>query len=146
MKIQFAAIALIPLATIVALNSTVRAQTPPSSIWGGIYTEAQSNRGKDVYAQACASCHGGELSGGEMAPPLAGPDFMSGWDGLTVGDLYERSHASMPQNAPGSMTGDQTADVMAFMFAANKFPAGTTDMPKVAAVLKQIKIEAKKPA
>ena len=146
MKIKFAAIALIPLATIVALNSAVRAQAPTHSVWEGTYTDAQANRGKDVYAQACAACHGGELSGGEMAPPLSGAEFMAGWDGLTAGDLYERIKSSMPQNAPGTMSGDQTADLMALIFMANKFPAGAKDLAKDSSVLKQIKIEAKKPA
>lgn len=146
MKIQFAAIALIPLATIVALNSIVHAQPPTGSVWEGIYTEAQSDRGKDLYAQQCASCHGGELSGGEMAPPLSGGEFMAGWDGLTVGDLFERIRISMPQNSPGSLSSQQDADVLAFIFAVNRFPAGTAEMPKEAGILKQIKFEAKKPA
>ena len=30
----------------------------------------------------------------------------------------------MPQNAPGSLSGQQNADILAFMFSANKFPAG----------------------
>jgi cytochrome c len=145
MKIQFAAIALIPLATVLVLNATVHAQ-PAKSVWDGIYTEAQSTRGKDLYAQQCASCHGGELSGGEMAPPLAGGEFMAGWDGLSVGDLFERIRISMPQNSPGSLSGQQNADILAYMFFANQFPAGTTEMPKEAGILKTIKFEVKKPA
>jgi S-disulfanyl-L-cysteine oxidoreductase SoxD len=148
MKIQFAAIALIPLATIVVLNgaltSTVHAQAPARTVWEGIYTDAQATRGKDLYAQNCAACHGGELAGGEMAPPLTGAEFMAGWDGLTAGDLYERIHSSMPQNAPGSLSAQQTADIMALIFMANKFPAGAAEMP-AAGVLAQIKIQAKKP-
>ena len=57
-----------------------------------------------------------------MAPPLAGGEFMAGWDGLTIGDLFERIRISMPQNAPGSLSGQQNADILAFMFSANKFP------------------------
>ena len=60
-----------------------------------------------------------------MAPGLAGGEFISGWDGLTVGDLFERIRISMPQNAPGSLSGQQNADILAFMFSVNKFPAGT---------------------
>ena len=59
-----------------------------------------------------------------MAPPLAGGEFMAGWDGLTIGDLFERIRISMPQNAPGSLSGQQNADILAFMFSANKFPGG----------------------
>ena len=146
MKLKLAAVAVIPFATLFILRATVHAQPPSKSIWDGVYSEAQAARGKALYAESCASCHGGELTGGEMAPPLAGGEFMAGWDGLTIGDLFERVRISMPQNAPGSLSGQQNADILAFMFNSNKFPAGTTEMPKEAGILKQIKFEVKKPA
>ena len=59
-----------------------------------------------------------------MAPPLAGGEFMAGWDGLTIGDLFERIRISMPQNAPGSLSGQQNADILAFMFSAEQIPGG----------------------
>jgi quinoprotein glucose dehydrogenase len=143
MKAYIAASFVIPIATLVALQATVRAQ-PTKSVWDGVYTEEQANRGKQGYADQCASCHGPELTGGEMAPALAGGDFMAGWDGLTVGDLFERIRISMPQNSPGSLSGQQNADILAFVLASNKFPAGTAELAKDAMMLKDIKIEAKK--
>jgi cytochrome c len=145
MNVKIAAAVFIPFATVLVLYSTVHAQPPTKSIWDGVYTEAQATRGKGLYSQECASCHGGELTGGEMAPPLAGGEFMAGWDGLTIGDLFERVRISMPQNAPGSLSGQQNADILAFMFSSNKFPAGETELPKEAGILKQIKFEVKKP-
>jgi len=132
-----------PLATVLMLGATLGAQ-PTKSVWDGVYTEEQANRGKTGYAEQCASCHGPELTGGEMAPALAGGEFMAGWDGLTVGDLFERIRISMPQNSPGSLSGQQNADILAFVLAANKFPAGSTELAKDGMVLKSIKFEAKK--
>ena len=132
------------MATVFVLRSTVHAQ-PTKSVWDGIYTAEQAKRGAPLYSEQCASCHGPELMGGEMAPPLASGDFLSGWDGLTVGDLFERIRISMPQNAPGSLSGAQNADILAFMLEANKFPAGTTEMGNSAMILKAIKFEVKKP-
>ena len=145
MRLRFAAIALIPFASVLVLQSTLNAQPPTKSVWDGVYTEEQANRGKGLYSENCASCHGSELTGGEMAPPLSGGEFMSGWDGLTVGDLFERIRISMPQNAPGSLSGQQNADILSFVFNANKFPAGQTELPKEAGILKTIKFEVKKP-
>ena len=145
MKLKLAVVALLPMAAVLMLNSSVHAQPPSKSIWDGIYTEEQATRGKGLYSQECASCHGGELTGGEMAPPLAGGEFLAGWDGLTVGDLFERIRISMPQNNPGSLSGQQNADILSFMFSSSKFPAGTTELPKEAGILKQIKFEVKKP-
>jgi mono/diheme cytochrome c family protein len=143
MRVHFAAVVLVPFATILALGSTIRAQ-PTKSVWDGVYSADQANRGKDLYATQCASCHGPELTGGEMAPALSGGEFLANWDGLTVGDLFERIRLSMPQNAPGSLSGQQNADVLAFLLSANKFPAGTEELPKEGMILKGIKIEAKK--
>ncbi len=145
MKIRFAAIAFVPCLTVLLLHAVVHAQPPTKSIWDGVYTDEQAKRGSALYSENCASCHGSELTGGEMAPPLSGGEFMAGWDGLTIGDLFERIRISMPQNAPGSLSGQQNADILAFMFAANKFPAGDTELPKEAGILKTIKFEVKKP-
>ena len=79
-----------------------------------------------------------------MAPPLVGGDFQADWNGLSVGDLFERIRISMPQNAPGSLSGQQNADILAFLLEANKFPTGTTELPKEAIILKGIKFESKK--
>src|SRR5215470_19748899 len=145
MRVQIAAIVAIPLVTLLGLRATVHAQPPTKSVWEGVYTEEQAKRGAPMYSEFCASCHGPELMGGEMAPPLATGDFLSGWDGLTLGDLFERIRISMPQNAPGSLSGQQNADILAFVLASNKFPAGTDELPKEAMILKSIKVEAKKP-
>lgn len=145
MTFRFAAVALIPFAAVVVLRTTVQAQPPTQSIWDGVYTEEQATRGKALYAKECATCHGGELAGGGMAPPLAGSVFIANWDGLTVSDLFERIRISMPQNAPGSLNHEQNADIVAFLFSSNQFPAGTTAMPAEAGLLKQIKVDTKKP-
>ena len=80
----------------------VRAQEPaPSrSVWDGVYTEEQSKRGETVYQKECASCHGASLGGGESAPPLTGGAFLSNWNGLTLGDLFDRIRKTMQRVAP----------------------------------------------
>ena len=136
---KLAAIALISLAA-----DFVLAQQ--KSVWDGIYTEEQANRGKHVYADMCASCHDAKLTGGQMAPALVGDDFLADFNGLTVGDLFDRTSISMPQNAPGSLTGAQNADILAFVLQANKFPTGQGELGKDSRILKDIKFEMKKPA
>ena len=48
-------------------------------------------------------------------------------------------------DAPGSLSGAQNADVLAFMLQANKFPNGQTELARDAMMLKSIKFETKKP-
>jgi cytochrome c len=159
MKIRIAVVACITVATIGAFRSSLRAeptapteQAPPTSsaepsrsVWDGIYTEEQAKRGDPLYSQKCASCHGPDLTGGELAPALTGAEFTSNWSGLSVGDLFERIRISMPQDNPGSLSRQQIADILAFVLSKGGFPAGTTELPREGEVLKQIRFEATKP-
>ena len=121
------------------------AQQTARSVRDGVYTDEQAKRGESIYNQACAKCHGDQLTGGESAPPLAGGDFQSNWNGLTVGDLFERIRISMPADRVGSLTNAQNADVIAHILRANQFPAGKTELERQVEILKQIRFEAAKP-
>lgn len=124
------------------------AQEPETthSVWDGVYTEAQSKRGQAIYAERCASCHSDNLAGGESATALVGDTFDSGWNGLTVADLFERTRISMPQDKPGSLNRQQVADVLAYIFDANKFPRGEKELDRSLPVLKSIRLVMPKPA
>jgi mono/diheme cytochrome c family protein len=128
-----------------AVAVVVGAQSSERSVWDGVYTEEQSKRGEALYANTCASCHGSALGGGESAPPLAGGEFFANWNGLTLGDLFERIRVSMPADRPGKLSREQNAAVLAFMLNVNQFPSGKTELEHQPEVLKQIRFEAEKP-
>ena len=117
----------------------------PTSVWDGIYTEEQAQRGEPLYAKGCAECHGIELEGDDMSPPLVGSDFLWDWSGLTVGDLFERLKISMPEGDPRSMTTQEKADVLAFMLLKNDFPVGDKELASSTQALRPIVFEAVKP-
>src|SRR5215467_6408173 len=140
--------AILGCALLVVLCAT-RAQEPSSSaksVWDGVYTEEQAKRGDPIYAKECAACHGAELMGGESAPALTGGAFLANWNGLTLGDLFDRIKKTMPQTSPGKLTRQQNADVLAFMLSRNKFPSGKTELYKQSEMLKEIRFESQKPA
>jgi mono/diheme cytochrome c family protein len=122
----------------------VDAQDGAKSVWDGVYTEAQANRGQGLYKEHCASCHADTLMGGEMSPPLVGGDFLSNWNGLTMGDLFERIRTTMPQNKAGKLSREVNADITAYILSVNKFPVGKTELPHSTEFLKQIQIESEK--
>jgi cytochrome c len=127
----------------------LRAQAPAAesrTVWDGVYTEDQAKRGEPIYRKECAACHGDMLTGGESAPPLTGGAFLANWNGLTMGDLFDRIRKTMPQNALGHLTRQQDADILAFMLSVNKFPAGKTELYRQLEMLKEIQFEATKPA
>jgi mono/diheme cytochrome c family protein len=146
MKITVAVMALAGITVFGAFNAvtTVSAQGAQTQ-WAGVYTEDQAKAGEPLYAQHCASCHGADMTGGEMAPGLSGGDFSSNWNDLTLGDLFERIRISMPQNAPGSLSREQNASILSFILKKGGAPAGTTALGQTKEALDQTKFSAQKP-
>jgi mono/diheme cytochrome c family protein len=121
------------------------ARAEQGSTWTGVYSDAQAKRGEALYADKCASCHAPDLTGLDQAPPLAGADFNTNWNDLAVNDLFERIRISMPADKPGTLSRQETADIVAFILQKGGFPAGQADVPSEAEALKGIKFIAKKP-
>ena len=138
---------LLTLAGVAMLGAslTISAQQSAKTQWDGIYTEAQAKRGEPLYAKACASCHGVNLLGGEMAPTLVGGDFSANWENLTIGELVKRIHETMPPENPKGLSRREVVDILAFMFAVDNVPAGTTELPTQADPLNAIKFKALRP-
>jgi len=130
---------------ILFLAATPAPQENTRSVWDGVYTSEQADRGRPLYVKECASCHGDMLTGGEAAPPLAGGAFLSNWNGLTIGDLFERIRKTMPQSKPGRLPRTTIADVTAYMLKVNEFPAGKDELSTKPEMLGQIQIESTKP-
>lgn len=120
-----------------AMEHSAFAQSGTTTL-DGIYTDAQAQRGADQFATNCAPCHGGTLQGNGEAPALTGAEFTSDWIGLTVGDLFDRIRTTMPQDAPGKLSRDQYADILAFILKANGYPAGQKELDKRSEYLKAI--------
>jgi S-disulfanyl-L-cysteine oxidoreductase SoxD len=144
MKITRSSLVIVLVAAVGIMGAALGAQDQ-KSVWDGVYTTEQATRGEAAYGTACVTCHGGELEGDGFAPALAGPEFMSNWNGTTVGDLFERIRVSMPPDMPETVNSQDKVDIVAFVLTRNNFPAGKTELAKEAAALKQIKFEATKP-
>lgn len=106
----------------------------------GIYSADQAQQGQTLYGTQCASCHGPDLGGAGPMPALAGDAFLGAWGSQTVDDLFDKIQTTMPATQPGSLTPEQTAQVVAYILSANKFPAGSTSLPSDPASLKKIQI------
>jgi len=141
-----------PIARAAAPQRTAAAQRKPAtpagerSVWNGVGTEEQSQRGERIYTDSCVTCHSADLTGSQIVPALVGDDFLNKWNSMTAGDLFEQIRQTMPQDGPGTLTPAQYADVLAFVLIKNKFPSGKSELVPEFDVLKSIKIEpSKKP-
>ncbi len=129
------------LAVVAAALALVVGETGERTVWSGVYTEAQAQRGETAYATHCQACHGAQLTGVGEAKPLGGSAFLSSWNGLTVGDLFDRIRSTMPATAPKSLARETYADVLAYLLKFNGFPAGQTDLPGRVEALADIRID-----
>jgi S-disulfanyl-L-cysteine oxidoreductase SoxD len=118
---------------------TLAAQAPKTTK-DGIYTAEQSTRGEALYQDKCSSCHGDDLSGGGFAPALVGDPFFEHWSAKKLSDLSSEIKDTMPADKAGSLTADNTADVLAYLLKANGLPAGAAPLSTDAAVLAQVSI------
>ena len=110
------------------------------TVWDGVYTREQSDRGEKLYADRCAKCHGDGLQGIEASPALVGPAFYANWDGETLDALFERIRTSMPQDRPGSLTRTENADLVAYMLRVGAYPSGTLKLDPQGGALTRITV------
>ena len=129
--------------TWVAGGQTVK----PVSVWSGVYTAAQNQRGEELHSAVCAMCHGPQLNGASQSemppsPAIARATFLRKWAGRTVAALFVYVRQTMPPDSPGTLTDQQTLDAIAHMFAVSNMPAGDKELPPDLKALANIIIEA----
>jgi mono/diheme cytochrome c family protein len=103
----------------------------------GVYTDAQAARGQVIYQKQCASCHGDTLQG-LQGPPLVAAAFLSHWHMQPLWDLASKIRNTMPADATGTLTPQQSADLVAFILKTGGFPASRTELAADEAALSRI--------
>ena len=118
-----------------ALAGALTIHAAGRTIWDGVYTASQAERGSGLYAEQCSRCHGDFLDGdgaGERIVALAGTTFEENWESASLSDLFATIARTMPRGAPGTLSSRQVLDVMAFLLQSNRYPAGTTELAESA--------------
>ena len=126
------------------------------SVMDGVYTTAQAARGRGHYETQCILCHlergqgqqaeaeiigqSLEREGDSEAPELAGAAFLKKWTGRTVQELFEITATTMPVGGGGTLSPQEYADLLAYLFELNMFPAGTQELPPAGDQLTEIAI------
>ena len=116
---------------------------PRISIWDGVYTDAQAERGHTLYMQNCARCHGADLAGTYEIPPLMGR-FMPYWSGSKLDALFDYVSTAMPLDHPGALGPAANTDIVAFLLKGNDIPSGSRELSGDR--LKLINFDSAKPA
>ncbi len=107
----------------------------------GVFSTAQAERGRSVYAAACAACHGADFQPGGGVPAVRGEAFLASWRGKSVGELFAYTRDFMPPGAGGSLGDTDYLAVTAYLLEANGFAAGAEPLDLDEALLAAIGIE-----
>jgi cytochrome c len=138
-------------------DSARAAQAPGKrSAVDSVYTADQAARGRAQYRKRCVLCHldngqghaavpvipgeSLEREGDAEAPAVAGEPFQKKWNGRTAWELYGTMASTMPVGSPKTLSPQEYADLLAFLFELNKFPAGQSELTPAREQLEAITI------
>ena len=107
--------------------------TADISTMTGVFTSAQAARGEETYMTICVACH--------PAGTYTTPAFKTSWANRPLSDLFSIIKNTMPKVDPGTLTAEETAQVIAYILKTNGVPPGKTDLPSELSALKTIRIE-----
>jgi quinoprotein glucose dehydrogenase len=103
----------------------------PRTVWDGVFTDAQAERGRVSFSANCSNCHGPDLGGGE-SKALRGERFWRDYKEASVDYLLGQISKNMPFTDDGSLAGTLPAatyaDIVAHILKTNGFPAGSRDL------------------
>jgi mono/diheme cytochrome c family protein len=111
-----------------------------STVWDGVFTEAQASRGEAAYVRSCAACHKEDLLGSGTAPALAGEEFLRRWNESTVDNVVQTMRGSMPQEAPGSLDTKVYVDIVTYLLKASGSPTGSRELTADREQLKLLRV------
>src|SRR5262245_39777434 len=112
-----------------------KAQTGPLS---PTFLVSQANAGKAIYGEQCSSCHGSNLDNGEFGPPLSGEEFLQKWGNRHVDEVFDFISRMMPPAAHGSLSPDQTTNLIAYLLQRNAVAISDKPLPSDVEALKNI--------
>lgn len=97
------------------------AAQPEDANLAGIYSEEQAERGRGTFRSVCGECH--------YSREFRDDQFKYSWRRRSLGDLFGHIAETMPENAPGSLSSREYADVVAYILKLNGIPAGSAELP-----------------
>jgi mono/diheme cytochrome c family protein len=106
----------------------IAAATPPPPVPS--YTETQAARGRILFYENCAECHGASLAG-NFGPALAGPNGNVQWESVSYVWGYMTAH--MPAGNADGLKPQQYLDIMAFLIQQHGHHAGSSPLTAPAA-------------
>lgn len=118
----------------VGLTAQEEGASEMNSVHDGVYSEEQAERGESTYESVCSYCH--------ATSQFSGSSFIRAWSGASLAQFFGLISGTMPYDAPGSLSQQEYADVIAYILSLNDLPAGSQDLPANMQALRDIEIQA----
>ena len=110
-------------------------ETAEKTIWDGVYTSEQADRGQLALQQRCTACHADS--------EWSSATFINRWAGRPILTLYDNIRLTMPYNAPARLSREQYSDIVASMLRLNGAPPGDVPLPDDVEGLQRIAVTPK---
>lgn len=110
------------------------------SIWDGLFTAEQADRGKAAFDRSCSRCHNSNLRGSDRGPTLVGDEFLANWLDGSLEALFSFIRDSMPDGNASTVTDDRKADALAYILQRNGFPTGSAELPPDTTKLEMVQV------
>lgn len=119
----------------VLANIGVEIDATPVSIWDGVYTDEQAERGRGTFVGQCSQCHGTRGDGREgvdpdqqAAPSLVKADLFGDWGGAPVAVWHLFASETMPLINPGGLDPQEYVDAFTYVLQLSEVPAGDEEL------------------
>jgi hypothetical protein len=106
--------------------SWLLAAAAEKTVWDGVYTSSQAERGRLAYVEFCLRCHKADLTGIEGA--MKGEFFIERRREDNLETLFLDMKATMPRGNPGGLPDQTYADIISYLLQNNAMPAGAAEL------------------
>ena len=96
------------------------------------FTDDQADRGREVFRSQCTECH--------SSSEFSDSQFQFKWSRRHAGSLFQLIQTQMPETAPGSLTDEETVDLVAYILRMNGFEPGASELSSDRSVLDAISL------
>ena len=110
------------------------------TIFDGVFTEAQADRGMEFFNSDCSGCHGNTARGGPGSPGLVAFTLDSKYADQPLFNYWDFMRNNMPPGNAGWFTDQEYADITAYLLELHGAPAGDTELEGTQEALSTIMI------
>lgn len=107
-------------------------EAPAVSSTSASFTAEQADRGRNLFRAQCTECH--------YSSEFSDSQFQFKWSRRTAGNLYQLIQTSMPETAPGSLSPEETVELVSYILRMNGFEPGSTELSADRTVLDAIEL------